>query len=185
MLRETRRARDAGGDHKPLGSDQMTMTADRPESSFALNPQDEINDLRMSAKAVPLLNHVKRFIKDVVEPMSEEFHRLGEGNPDIWSYDADYTYKDRGTGRIVVMQAISKPAANLGPSGPGKADGVGSVVAIDCNAKNMIVLGSYTPSKPLALAPSWRSDAPKKATGSDNEALLKTVCSGADKIPSK
>ncbi|MDB5417370.1 MAG: acyl-CoA dehydrogenase [Phenylobacterium sp.] len=86
MLRETRRARDAGGDHKPLGSDQMTMTADRPESSFALNPQDEINDLRMSAKAVPLLNHVKRFIKDVVEPMSEEFHRLGEGNPDIWSY---------------------------------------------------------------------------------------------------
>jgi acyl-CoA dehydrogenase len=64
----------------------MTMTADRPESSFALNPQDELNDLRMSEKALPLLNHVKRFIKDVVEPMSEEFHRLGEGNPNIWSY---------------------------------------------------------------------------------------------------
>ncbi|MDB5493298.1 MAG: hypothetical protein JWP86_635 [Phenylobacterium sp.] len=106
-------------------------------------------------------------------------------NGTAWSYDADYTYKDRGTGRIVVMQAISKPAANLGPSGPGKADGVGSVVAIDCNARNMIVLGSYTPSKPLALAPSWRSDAPKKATGSDNEALLKTVCSGVDKIPAR
>jgi hypothetical protein len=106
-------------------------------------------------------------------------------NGTAWSYDTDYTYKDRGTGRIVVMQAISKPAANLGPSGPGKADGVGSVVAIDCNAKNMIVLGSYTPSKPLALAPSWRSDAPKKAAGSDNEALLKAVCSSADKIPAK
>jgi acyl-CoA dehydrogenase len=71
---------------KPLGATDMTMTADRPESSFALNPQDELNDLRMSEKALPLLNHVKRFIKDVVEPMSEEFHRLGEGNPDIWSY---------------------------------------------------------------------------------------------------
>jgi acyl-CoA dehydrogenase len=64
----------------------MTMTAERPESSFALNPMDDLNDLRMSAKALPLLEKVKTFIKDVVEPMSEEFHRLGEGNPDIWSY---------------------------------------------------------------------------------------------------
>jgi hypothetical protein len=102
-----------------------------------------------------------------------------------WSYDADSAYKDRATGRIVVMQAISKPAANLGPSGPGKPDGVGSVVAIDCNARNMIVMGSYTPSKPLALAPTWRSDAPKKASGSDNEALVKAVCAGASSYPSK
>src|SRR3954467_9585728 len=56
------------------------------QSSFALNPQDELNDLRMSEKALPLLNKVKAFIHDVVEPMSEEFHRLGEGRPDIWSY---------------------------------------------------------------------------------------------------
>jgi hypothetical protein len=106
-------------------------------------------------------------------------------NGTAWSYDADSVYKDRATGRIVVMQAISKPAANLGPSGPGKADGVGSVVAIDCNAKNMIVMGSYNPSKPLALAPTWRSDAPKKAAGSDNEALVSAVCSGGAKYPTK
>ena len=56
------------------------------QSSFSLNPQDELNDLRMSEKALPLLNKVKAFIRDVVEPMSEEFHRLGQGNPDIWSY---------------------------------------------------------------------------------------------------
>ena len=99
-------------------------------------------------------------------------------NGTAWSYDADYAYKDRATGRVVVMQAISKPAASLGPSGPGKPDGVGSVVAIDCSAKNMIVLGSYTPSKPLNLSPTWRSDAPKKAAGSDNEALVKAVCAG-------
>ncbi len=56
------------------------------QSSFGLNPQDELNDLRMSEKALPLLNKVKAFIRDVVEPMSHEFHKLGENNPNIWSY---------------------------------------------------------------------------------------------------
>ena len=46
----------------------------------------EMNDLRMSDAAKPLYEHVKKFIADVVEPMSEEFHRLGEGKTDIWSY---------------------------------------------------------------------------------------------------
>jgi len=67
----------------------MTMTADRPETrdtGFKLNPQDELNDLRMSDKALPLFNKVKAFIKEVAEPVSEEFHRLGEGRPDIWQY---------------------------------------------------------------------------------------------------
>jgi acyl-CoA dehydrogenase len=45
-----------------------------------------MNDLRMSQKALSLLAHVKKFIAETVEPMSEEFHRLGEGNPNIWSY---------------------------------------------------------------------------------------------------
>ena len=36
----------------------------------------EMNDLRMSDAARPLYEHVKAFIKDVVNPMSEEFHRL-------------------------------------------------------------------------------------------------------------
>jgi acyl-CoA dehydrogenase len=55
-------------------------------ASFGLNPQDEMNDLRMSEKAMPLLEHVKRFIRETVNPMSEEFHRLGEGRKDRWSY---------------------------------------------------------------------------------------------------
>ena len=29
---------------------------------FGLNPQDDLNDLRISDKAIPLLEHVKRFI---------------------------------------------------------------------------------------------------------------------------
>lgn len=102
-----------------------------------------------------------------------------------WSYDADYTYKDRDTGRLVVMQAISKPEANLGPSGPGKPDGVGSVVAIDCKQKNLIQLSGYKPSEPLDIKDSWRKEKPKRATGADNEALLEAICPHADHVPVK
>jgi hypothetical protein len=102
-----------------------------------------------------------------------------------WSYDADALYKDKQTGRLVVMQAISKPEAKLGPSGPGKADGVGSVLALDCTKKTMIPMGSYRPDQPLAIKATWRSDTPKKATGPDNEALLAAVCPHAAHAPVK
>lgn len=62
------------------------MAGDRADTGFGLNPQDELNDLRMSEKALPLLEHVKRFIAETVEPMSVEFHKLGEGRADRWSY---------------------------------------------------------------------------------------------------
>src|SRR6185436_7731685 len=93
-----------------------------------------------------------------------------------WSYDADYLYKDKQTGRLVVMQAISKPEAKIGPSGPGKPDGVGSVLALDCNKKTMIPMGSYKPNQPLDIKATWRNDTPKKADGADNVALLSAVC---------
>ena len=55
--------------------------------SDALNTHaPEMNDLRMSDAAKPLYEHVKKFIAEVVEPMSVEFHRLGEGHKDPWSY---------------------------------------------------------------------------------------------------
>ena len=102
-----------------------------------------------------------------------------------WSYDADYSYKDSQTGRIIVMQAISKPSANLGPAGPGEVNGIGSVVAIDCGKKNMIPLGSYKPSQPLAINNAWRQDTPKQANGQENEALVAAVCANAAKVPTK
>jgi hypothetical protein len=106
-------------------------------------------------------------------------------NGTAWSYDGDYSYKDKATGRLVVMQAISKPSANLGPSAPGKPDGVGSVVAIDCAKKNLIQLGSYKPSAPLAINEDWRKVTPKKAEGADNEALMAAVCPHIDHVPVK
>lgn len=106
-------------------------------------------------------------------------------NGTAWSYDADYSYKDSQTGRLVVMQAISKPAASLGPSAPGKPDGVGSVVAIDCSKKNMIPLGGYSPGKPLDIKSNWRGETPKRAEGAENEALLAAVCPTIGSVPAK
>lgn len=102
-----------------------------------------------------------------------------------WSYDGDYSYRDKTSGRLVVMQAVSKPSAKLGPSGPGKPDGVGSVVAIDCAKKNLIMLGSYKPSAPFEIKKSWRNDAPKKVDGADNIALVAAVCPIAARAPEK
>ena len=55
-------------------------------TGFGLNPGDDLNDLRMSEQARPLLDHVKKFIKDTVEPMSVEFYKLGENKHDRWSF---------------------------------------------------------------------------------------------------
>ncbi|MAK83447.1 acyl-CoA dehydrogenase family protein [Phenylobacterium sp.] len=79
----------------------MNIAAEKAQSSFALNPQDALNDLRISDKAVPLLNHVKKFIAEVVQPMSVEFHRLGEGKADIWSY---------APGQLEVLEAAKDKA---------------------------------------------------------------------------
>ncbi len=79
----------------------MNIAAEKAQSSFALNPQDALNDLRISEKAMPLLNHVKKFIAEVVQPMSVEFHRLGEGKTDIWSY---------APGQLEVLEAAKDKA---------------------------------------------------------------------------
>ena len=64
----------------------MTSKNDNKGSGFGLNPQDDLNDLRMSEKSMPLLEHVRQFVKETVDPMSEKFFALGEGRADRWSY---------------------------------------------------------------------------------------------------
>lgn len=104
-----------------------------------------------------------------------------------WSYDADYSYKDAQSKRVVVMTAVGKVGATprMGPSGPGAPDGVGYVYGVDCKAGNLIPIGSYKPSVPLALSDTWRTVAPKKMDSADDKALLGAVCAGADKLPVK
>ena len=74
-------------------------------TAFGFNPNDDLNDLRISEAAVPLLEHVKRFIRDTVEPMSVEFHRLGEGRADRWSY---------APGQLEVLEAAKDQAKKEG-----------------------------------------------------------------------
>ncbi|WP_144821467.1 acyl-CoA dehydrogenase family protein [Marinobacter piscensis] len=45
-----------------------------------------MNDLRMSEKSRPLLEAVKQHIRDNVDPILEEYQRLGEGRADRFSY---------------------------------------------------------------------------------------------------
>ncbi|OXE36935.1 MAG: hypothetical protein CGW95_04720 [Phenylobacterium zucineum] len=104
-----------------------------------------------------------------------------------WSYDADYSYKDAKSQRAVVLSAIGKVGATprMGPSAPGAADGVGSILALDCKAQTMILVSGYSPKKPLAIADDWRSQAPKKIESDDDKALAAAVCPGAAQLPVK
>jgi hypothetical protein len=115
---------------------------------------------------------------------AEHWTKFADGdNGTEWSYDGDYTYKDRDTGRIIVMQAISKPSASLAPGGPGT--GVGYVYALDCAKHNLIMVTSYKPSAQFAIPGNWRAQTPKKAGGAEDEALFTAVCSHLDHVPVK
>jgi hypothetical protein len=116
---------------------------------------------------------------------AEHWTKFADGANGIeWSYDADYSYKDKQTGRLVVMQAISKPSAGLMPSGPDK--GVGSVYAIDCAKKNVIPMGSFKPSTaPFQTINSWRGETPKTLGGPEDVALVAAVCPHIGDAPVK
>ena len=115
---------------------------------------------------------------------AEQWTKFADGeNGTEWSYDKDYSYKDKATGRLVVMQAISKPSANIMPSGPDK--GVGYVYALDCAKKNVILITAYKPSKPFQIPAGWRSDTPKNANGAEAVALFAAVCPSVDHVPVK
>ena len=53
---------------------------------FGFNPNDDLNDLRMSEASAPLYEHVKRFIKEIVEPMQIAFEKHGEGHKARWTF---------------------------------------------------------------------------------------------------
>jgi hypothetical protein len=113
---------------------------------------------------------------------AEQWVKFIDGDDGIeWSYDRDYTYKDQATGRVVVMQAISKPSAGLGPGGPGR--GVGYIYALDCAKPSIILITAYKPSAPFAIPAGWRAETPKRAGGREDDALFAAVCPGIDALP--
>ncbi len=62
-------------------------------------------DLRMSEDVRPLYEAVKNFIASEVDPITEEFHRLGEGRADRWSW-AD--------GQLELLEGAKAKARELG-----------------------------------------------------------------------
>jgi len=55
-------------------------------TNYTLNPGDELNDLRMSDHAKSLYEHVKKFIRESVDPITPEYINLGRGRSDRWSF---------------------------------------------------------------------------------------------------
>ena len=62
-------------------------------------------DLRMSEGVRPLYEAVKAFIRDEVEPITEEFHRLGEARTERWSW---------GAGQLELLEGAKTKARELG-----------------------------------------------------------------------
>lgn len=108
---------------------------------------------------------------------------LGQGKH--WFFDADYSYKDKASSRVVAMIAVGIPDKQVGPNGPGAADGVGSVVAMSCKDSNQITLFSFAPGKTHHELAQWRSAPPKKIVSDEDKALFTTVCAAPDSLPVK
>ncbi|HCB34509.1 MAG TPA: acyl-CoA dehydrogenase [Acidimicrobiaceae bacterium] len=62
-------------------------------------------DLRMSSAAEPLYEAVKAFIAAEVDPITEEFHRLGESRADRWSW---------APGQLELLEGAKAKARELG-----------------------------------------------------------------------
>ena len=71
----------------------------------ALESTVDMYDLRMSESARPLYEKVKAFIRDEVEPMTEEFFQLGEGRADRWSY---------APGQLELLEGVKNKAKENG-----------------------------------------------------------------------
>ena len=63
----------------------------------ALQTTPAMYDLGMSEKVRPLYDKVKAFIRYEVDPITEEFHRLGAGRADHWGY---------GVGQLELLQTV-------------------------------------------------------------------------------
>ena len=78
---------------------------EKGSSMTALPSTVDMYDLRMSDRAQPLYEAVKRFIAEEIEPKTEEFFRLGEGRADHWGY---------GEGQLDLLDSIKAKAKERG-----------------------------------------------------------------------
>ncbi len=62
---------------------------------------DEALNLSMSEHAVPLYESVKSFIKNEIDPITEEYYRLGQGRAEHWGY---------GAGQLELLESVKAKA---------------------------------------------------------------------------
>jgi hypothetical protein len=115
--------------------------------NFGFNPMDELNDLRMSEAAVPLLNKVRAFVSEVVNPMSEKFFALGEGRTDRWSY---------APGQLELLDGAKAEAKRRGLMTQGAilkvtADGTSTSPVVRGVFVNERILGNHIPPPPPGI----------------------------------
>jgi acyl-CoA dehydrogenase len=68
-------------------------------------PTDDAMNLAMSEHAVPLFERVTAFIADEVDPITEEFFRLGEGRTERWGF---------GEGQLELLDSVKAKAKSNG-----------------------------------------------------------------------
>lgn len=71
-----------------------------PQMHSGITTDDAMN-LAMSPGAVPLYEAVVAFIKNEIDPVTEEYFKLGEGRPDRWQY---------GKGQLELLESIKAKA---------------------------------------------------------------------------
>jgi acyl-CoA dehydrogenase len=71
----------------------------------ALESTVDMFDLRMSERARPLYDAVRKFIAEEVEPKTEEYFKLGEGRAERWGY---------GDGQLDLLESIKDKAKAQG-----------------------------------------------------------------------
>src|SRR3954454_14353281 len=65
------------------------------------SPTDDAMNLAMSEAAVPLFEAVKTFIATEIDPITEEYFRLGEGRADRWGF---------GEGQLELLESVKAKA---------------------------------------------------------------------------
>ena len=68
-------------------------------------PTDDAMNLAMSEHAVPLYERVTDFIANEVDPITEEYYRLGEGRAEYWGY---------GEGQLELLDSVKAKAKSNG-----------------------------------------------------------------------
>jgi acyl-CoA dehydrogenase len=68
-------------------------------------PTDDAMNLAMSEHAVPLYERVTDFIANEVDPITEEYYRLGEGRAEHWGY---------GEGQLELLDSVKAKAKSNG-----------------------------------------------------------------------